>query len=93
MRAHYTGRLASNGAVFDSSRERGRPLTFKANQVIRGWGEGVFGGEGVPAMKAGGVRRLVVPPGLGYGDRGAGGVIPPGATLVFDVELLPARTR
>jgi FKBP-type peptidyl-prolyl cis-trans isomerase len=96
VRAHYTGRLASNGAVFDSSFERGKPLTFSKGQVIRGWGVGVFGdGEGgeVPPMREGGVRRLVIPAELGYGDRGAGGVIPPGADLVFDVTLLGPRKR
>lgn len=87
VRAHYTGRLTS-GAVFDSSYERRRPLSFARAQVIKGWGEGVFGGEGVDPMKAGGKRRLEVPPELGYGARGAGGVIPGNATLVFDVELL-----
>ena len=98
VRAHYTGRLAANGVVFDSSFERGRPLTFSKGQVIQGWGLGIFGdgGDGpgaVPPMKEGGVRRLVIPPGLGYGERGAGGVIPPGAALVFDVTLLGPRTR
>jgi hypothetical protein len=106
VRAHYTGRLASNGVVFDSSFERGRPLTFSKNQVIKGWGLGVFGDDGgdgaggggggsaiIPPMKEGGVRRLVIPPELGYGQRGAGGVIPPGAALVFDVTLLGPRTR
>lgn len=88
VRAHYTGRLASNGAVFDSSYERRKPLSFAKNQVIKGWGEGVFGSDGVEAMHAGGKRRLEIPPDLAYGARGAGGVIPGNATLVFDVELL-----
>ncbi|GBF90284.1 FKBP-type peptidyl-prolyl cis-trans isomerase [Raphidocelis subcapitata] len=94
VRAHYTGRLASNGKVFDSSYTRGRPLTFKvgAREVIRGWDLGILGdGEGVPPMKEGGKRLLVIPSDLGYGDRGAGGVIPPGATLEFEVELLGKR--
>ncbi|KAL4422899.1 hypothetical protein ABPG75_009096 [Micractinium tetrahymenae] len=93
IRAHYTGRLASNGAVFDSSYPRGRPLQFKigVGQVIKGWDRGILGGEGVPAMREGGKRRLIIPAELGYGARGAGGVIPPNATLEFDVELLGKR--
>ncbi|KAL4451176.1 hypothetical protein ABPG77_009248 [Micractinium sp. CCAP 211/92] len=93
IRAHYTGRLASNGAVFDSSYPRGKPLQFKigVGQVIKGWDQGILGGEGVPAMKEGGKRRLIIPAELGYGARGAGGVIPPNATLEFDVELLGKR--
>lgn len=93
IRCHYTGRLASNGRVFDSSYERGRPLTFKigVGEVIRGWDMGILGTEGVPAMKEGGKRLLVIPAELGYGQRGAGGVIPPGATLEFEVELLGKR--
>ena len=84
---HYTGWLYNNGVKgtkFDSSLDRGQPFGFAlgAGQVIRGWDEGVVG------MKIGGKRTLVIPPDLGYGARGAGGVIPPNATLMFDVELL-----
>ena len=90
IQAHYTGRL-ENGRVFDSSYERGSPLKFKVGvrQVIAGWDEGILGDGGdVPAMQVGGRRRLVIPSELGYGARGAGGVIPPNATLYFDVELV-----
>jgi FKBP-type peptidyl-prolyl cis-trans isomerase len=84
---HYTGWLYNNGAKgtkFDSSVDRGQPFQFTlgAHQVIAGWDEGVAG------MKVGGKRTLIIPPELGYGVRGAGGVIPPNATLMFDVELL-----
>jgi FKBP-type peptidyl-prolyl cis-trans isomerase len=83
---HYTGWL-ENGIKFDSSKDRDESFEFKlgAGQVIRGWDEGVAG------MKVGGVRRLTIPPQLGYGDRGAGGVIPPKATLIFEVELLAIK--
>ena len=83
---HYTGTL-TNGKKFDSSVDRGQPFSFTIGrgQVIAGWD------EGVATMKVGGKRKLTIPPNLGYGARGAGGVIPPNATLVFEAELLEVR--
>ncbi len=87
---HYTGWLwvdGQKGAKFDSSLDRGRPFSFPlgVGQVIKGWD------EGVASMKVGGKRTLLIPPELGYGARGAGGLIPPNATLLFEVELLEVR--
>ncbi len=87
VKVHYTGWLYDNGqqgTKFDSSKDRGQPFAFRlgGGEVIGGWDEGVQG------MQVGGTRVLIIPPALGYGARGAGGVIPPNATLKFEVELL-----
>lgn len=83
---HYSGFL-TDGSKFDSSLDRNDPFSFKlgAGMVIRGWDEGFSG------MKVGGKRKLTIPPDMGYGSAGAGGVIPPNATLIFDVELLDVK--
>ncbi len=83
---HYKGTLI-NGTEFDSSYRRGQPATFPLNQVIKGWT------EGVQLMKEGATYRFFIPPQLGYGARGAGGVIGPNATLIFDIELLSVQKR
>ena len=87
VRVHYTGWLKS-GQKFDSSVDRGEPFEFPIGKarVIKGWD------EGVGTMKVGGKRKLIIPAHLGYGERGAGAVIPPGATLIFEVELLAIRS-
>ena len=91
VEVHYTGWLYKNGAKgaqFDSSRDRGKPIAFKlgSHQVIPGWDEGIAG------MKVGGKRTLIIPPEQGYGSKGAGGgLIPPNATLLFEVELVSVR--
>ncbi|XP_034700357.1 peptidyl-prolyl cis-trans isomerase FKBP13, chloroplastic [Vitis riparia] len=94
IKAHYVGKLES-GKVFDSSYDRGKPLTFRigVGEVIRGWDQGILGGDGVPPMLAGGKRTLKLPPEFGYGTRGAGCrggscIIPPDSVLLFDVEFI-----
>lgn len=94
IKAHYTGKLV-NGTVFDSSYNRGKPLTFRVGvgEVIKGWDQGILGGDGVPPMSTGGKRTLRIPPELAYGVRGAGCrgstcIIPPNSVLLFDVEFV-----
>ncbi|CAB4276851.1 unnamed protein product [Prunus armeniaca] len=94
IRAHYVGKL-ENGKVFDSSYNRGKPLTFRVGvgEVIKGWDQGILGGDGIPPMLAGGKRTLKLPPELAYGVRGAGCrggscIIPPDSVLLFDVEFI-----
>ena len=84
VKVHYRGTLM-NGTEFDSSYKRGQPIEFPLRNLIQGWQ------KGIPGMKVGGKRKLTIPSDLGYGSRGAGGVIPPNATLIFDVELLGVK--
>jgi peptidylprolyl isomerase len=86
VRVHYVGTL-TDGTQFDSSRKTGQPFEFEVGRglVIKGWDQGLMG------MKVGGRRKLTIPPDLGYGERGAGAVIPPRATLLFDIELLSVK--
>jgi FKBP-type peptidyl-prolyl cis-trans isomerase len=80
--AHYTGALCKDGTIFQSSRDFGNPITFSLDQVIKGWS------QGVPGMKIGGTRRLVIPSTLAYGSVRASAAIPPNSDLVFDIELV-----
>ncbi len=82
VNAHYTGALAATGIIFQSSHDRGQPVTFPLNQVIAGWT------EGVPGMKVGGTRRLLIPAALAYGSQSPSPNIPPNSDLVFDIELV-----
>jgi FKBP-type peptidyl-prolyl cis-trans isomerase FkpA len=83
---HYTGALASNGEIFDSSHKRGEQAEFPLDQLIQGWQ------EGIPGMKVGGTRRLYIPAEKGYGERGAGETIPPNSDLIFDIELFATQS-
>ncbi|EOA14001.1 hypothetical protein CARUB_v10027133mg [Capsella rubella] len=94
IKAHYVGKL-ENGKVFDSSYNRGKPLTFRigVGEVIKGWDQGILGSDGIPPMLTGGKRTLRIPPELAYGDRGAGCkggscLIPPASVLLFDIEYI-----
>ena len=82
---HYVGWLATNGKKFDSSKDRGESISFPLNGVIKGWT------DGVPGMKPGGIRRLLIPAAMGYGARGAGASIPPNSDLVFVIELIESK--
>ena len=83
--AHYTGALATDGTIFESSKDSGNPATFGLNQVIDGWT------QGVPGMKVGGIRRLIIPATLAYGQRRASAMIGPNSDLVFDIELIAVK--
>lgn len=83
--AHYTGALCSDGTIFESSHDSGNPATFGLHQVIDGWT------QGVPGMKVGGTRRLIIPSDMAYGPRRASSSIPPNSDLVFDIELLAVK--
>ena len=83
--AHYTGALCKNGVIFQSSHDFGKPLTFSLSQVIAGWT------QGVPGMKVGGMRRLIIPSELAYGSARAASNIPPNSDLVFDIELIEVK--
>lgn len=83
--AHYTGALCKNGVIFQSSHDFGKPLTFGLSQVIAGWT------EGVPGMKVGGMRRLIIPSAMAYGSARAASNIPPNSDLVFDIELVDIK--
>jgi FKBP-type peptidyl-prolyl cis-trans isomerase len=83
--AHYTGALCKNGVIFQSSHDFGNPITFGLNQVIKGWT------QGVPGMKVGGMRRLIIPSELAYGSARAASNIPPNSDLVFDIELMELK--
>ena len=82
---HYTGALCKNGIIFQSSHDFGKPISFGLGQVIKGWG------EGLPGMKAGGMRRLIIPSEMAYGSARAASNIPPNSDLVFDIELLEVK--
>jgi peptidylprolyl isomerase len=85
--AHYTGALVATGVIFQSSHDRGEPVTFGLNQVIKGWT------EGVPGMKVGGTRRLLIPAAMAYGSASPAPNIPPNSDLVFDIELIAIPSR
>lgn len=85
--AHYTGALCKNGIIFQSSHDFGKPITFGLDQVIRGWT------EGVPGMRVGGMRRLIIPSEMAYGSARAASNIPPNSDLVFDIELINIPER
>lgn len=85
--AHYTGALAGDGTIFESSKDSGQPVTFPLANVIEGWQ------QGVPGMKVGGTRRLIIPANLAYGDQSPSPDIPPGSSLIFDIELISVENQ